>query len=141
MIPADVVDPSATSQPDAPPVAPPAAPTKPRDTTATPARPPDKPPAAAPPAAAPPETAAPLETTSDVTALEQQTQTLLANAERDLGRVDVHSLGIDAKAQYQRARSFVAQARKALDDKNYTYARNMADKAAALAGQLPKTKA
>ncbi len=88
----------------------------------------------------PPEASTPpLETTSDVKTLEQQTNTLLANAERDLSRVDAKTLSPDARAQFNAAQGFVKQARTALHEKNLTYARNMAEKAAALASQLPKT--
>jgi hypothetical protein len=102
---------------------------------------PATPPSTVPP---PPESVAspvtPLETTADVSALEAQTRTLLNNAKKDLDRVDKNSLSPDARAQYNRALSFASQANTALKDKNYTYARNMAEKAAALASQLPKTR-
>jgi hypothetical protein len=141
-----VVPPSADLGDPPPPAAPatpaPTAPPRPRDASAPPARPPDKPATAAPPTVAPPPPEAstpPLETTSDVKTLEQQTQTLLANARRDLGRVDSKTLSSDARAQYQLALGFVKMAETALKEKNLTYARNMAEKAAALASQLPKT--
>jgi hypothetical protein len=136
---ADVGDPP----PPAAPVTPvPTAPARPRDAAAAPARVPDKPPAVTPPptSAPPPEASTPpLETTSDVKTLENQTNALLANAQRDLQRVDLKTLSAEAKAQYQLAEGFVKQAQTALREKNYTYARNMAEKAAALASQLPKT--
>jgi hypothetical protein len=74
-----------------------------------------------------------------VKTLETQTRALLASANKDLGRVDSKTLSSDARAQYQLALSFVHQAQTALNEKNLTYARNMAEKAAALASQLPKT--
>lgn len=105
-------------------------------------KPPDKPPVTDPPTtvASPPE-AQPLtlETTSDVTSLESQTKTLLTSAQRDLNRVDAHALSADAQAQYHTAQGFVRMAQQALKERNFTYARNMAEKAAALASQLPKT--
>jgi hypothetical protein len=138
---ADVTDP----EPPAPATTPaPVAPVHPRDTT-TPVRPPEKPPTTPPAAAATPpadpSTSLPLETTSDTSALESQTNALLANAKRDLQHVDASSLSRETKAQYDRATSFVRQAESALRERNYTYARNMAEKAAALAGQLPKGRA
>jgi hypothetical protein len=53
--------------------------------------------------------------------------------------VNARSLSSDARAQYQLALGFVKQAQTALNEKNLTYARNMAEKAAALASQLPKS--
>jgi hypothetical protein len=53
--------------------------------------------------------------------------------------VEPRTLSPDARAQYEAAKGFVKQAQTALKEKNYTYARNMAEKAAALASQLPKT--
>jgi hypothetical protein len=137
---ADVSDPPPPPAPAAPP---PTAPARPRDASPPPARTPDKPATAAPTTTAPPpppDTSTPqLETTSDVKTLEQQTQTLLASANKDLGRVDAKTLSADARAQYQLALGFVKQAQTALNERNFTYARNMAEKAAALASQLPKT--
>jgi len=63
----------------------------------------------------------------------------LDNAQKDLLRVDVRTLSADAQAQYHAAQEFVKQAQLALKERNLTYARNMAEKAAALASQLPKT--
>lgn len=134
----DVADPPAP-----PPPATPTPVTTARPSNApTPARTPDKPPVTTPPTAvpSPPEASTPtLETTSDVTSLESQTNTLLAGAQKDLNRVDVRALSADAQAQYHAAVGFVKQAQTALREKNLTYARNMAQKAAALASQLPKT--
>jgi len=53
--------------------------------------------------------------------------------------VDSRTLSSDARAQYQLALQFAKEAQTALNEKNLTYARNMAEKAAALASQLPKT--
>jgi hypothetical protein len=136
---ADAADPPTPAAPVTPT---PTAPARPRDAAAPPVRPTDKPAAATPPTTTspPPEVSTPpLETTSDVKTLEDQTNALLANARKDLGRVDLKTLSAEAKAQYQLADSFVKQAQTALREKNYTYARNMAEKAAALASQLPKT--
>ena len=59
----------------------------------------------------------PLETTSDTTALTEQTTALIANANRDLGRVDFVALSVEAKAQYQRASGFVVQAQSGAQGK------------------------
>jgi hypothetical protein len=118
----------------------PVAPVKPPSATAV--KPPDKPATNAPTTTPPvPEVSTtPLEMTSDVSALETETKALMARASRDLGRVDTASLSADARAQYQRAQGFLKQAESAMREKNLTYARNMAEKAAALASQLPKTR-
>ena len=137
-----VVPPGDPAPPPPPPTTPaPEAQSRPSSASA-PVRPPDKPPAS-PPATPPPaaEVATPpLEMTSDVSALEQQTRALIASAKRDLAKVEPSSLSSDTRAQYLRAQGFVKQAESAMQEKNLTYARNMAEKAAALASQLPKTK-
>jgi hypothetical protein len=118
---------------------------KPQDTPAAPV--PAPPPAVAPPPVAaaerptPPAPEAPpptLQTTANQTAAEQRTRTSLANATRDLGRIDVRSLSADAKAQYDIARRFVAQASDALGSKNFEFAQQLADKAATLAALLQR---
>lgn len=123
---------------------PPPVATTPRRDATPPVRPPDRTPTTPPASAAPPTTettpTVPLETTSDTSALKTQTRQLIDNANRDLGRVARNTLSQDAKAQYDRAKSFVKQADNALREGNYTYAHTMAEKAAALAGQLPKTR-
>ena len=96
----------------------------------TPAKPADKP---APAAETP---VAPL--ASDVLELEKRTQTLLGDAQRDLDRVVPATLNLEARAQYEQARRFVAQAQDALKKKQYFYAQGLAEKAATLASQLPK---
>ena len=135
----DVTDP----EPSAPATTPaPVAPAHP--SAPPPVRPQEKPPTAPPTSTAPPpdaSTAPPLETTSDTSTLRNQTLQILNNANRDLGRVDRAALSQEAQAQYDRAKSFVRQADNALKEGNLTYAHTMAEKAAALAGQLPKTKA
>jgi hypothetical protein len=136
---ADTADPPTPAAPTAPA---PTAPARSRDAATPPVRTPDKPPAASPPATPPPPPEAstpPLETTSDVKTLEAQTQTLLDKALRDLSHVELRTLSSDARAQYQLAEGFVKMAQTALREKNLTYARNMAEKAAALASQLPKS--
>ena len=113
---------------------------------ATPATPAPAPPAAAPPVATerpptPPSQEPPptlLQTTANPEAAEQRTRTALANATRDLGRIDVGRLSADGKAQYDIARRFVAQANDALNAKNFEFAQQLADKAATLAALLQR---
>ena len=53
-----------------------------------------------------------------------------------LNRIDYRALNADARTQYDTAKRFVTQAEEALRAKNLVFARNLADKAAALAAQL-----
>ena len=104
-----------------------------------PAAPAPTPPVAAErPAQPSPEPPPTLQTTTNPTASEQRTRAALANATRDLGRIDVRSLSVDAKAQYDIARRFVAQANDALNAKNFEFAQQLADKAATLAALLQR---
>lgn len=89
------------------------------------------------PAPDPPERTT-LQTTANPAAAEQRTRAALANATRDLGRIDSRALGTDARAQYDIARRFVAQAGDALNKKNFEFAQQLADKAATLAALLQK---
>jgi outer membrane biosynthesis protein TonB len=123
-------------QPTAPPPPAPATSPRPRET----------PPPAAPAPAKPAEKPAPLpagetpvlQTTSNVAELEKRARTLLDEAKRDLALVVRANLSADAKAQYDQAQRFCAQAQEALKNKNFVYARDLAEKAANLASQLPK---
>jgi hypothetical protein len=114
--------------------------TRPPETTApAPAASPATPPVATDrPAAASPERAPTLQTTANPGAAEQRTRAALANATRDLGRIDARSLSADAKVQYDIARRFVAQATDALNAKNFEFAEQLADKAATLAALLQR---
>jgi len=114
--------------------------------------PPQETPAPAPPPSAPapppavaterpaPTTAEPPPTlqTRNPSVAEQRTRVSLANATRDLGRINVRTLSVDAKAQYDIARRFIAQANDALNEKNFEFAQQLADKAATLAALLQK---
>jgi hypothetical protein len=94
-----------------------------------------------PPAAAPPPVDEPprtLQTTANATQAEQRIRGLLANATRDLGRIDYRALSADAQAQYDIAKRFTEQADEAMKGKNIVFAEQLADKAAALAAQLLK---
>lgn len=108
-------------------------------TSPGPATSPPAPPAVAErPAPASPEPPPSLQTTANPTAAEQRTRASLASAQRDLARIDVRTLSADAKAQYDIARRFVAQANDALGDKNFEFAQQLADKAATLAALLQR---
>lgn len=97
--------------------------------------PPPVPPPAPPPVDDPART---LQTTANAGQVEQRVRGLLANAGRDLGRIDYRALGVDAQAQYDIAKRFTQQADEALKAKNLPFAEQLADKAAALAAQLLK---
>lgn len=60
----------------------------------------------------------------------------LARATADLNRIDYRALNSDGRTQYDQAKRFITQAQEALRTKNLVFARNLADKAAALAAQL-----
>jgi hypothetical protein len=101
----------------------------------TAAQPPAPPPPAPPPVDEPGRT---LQTTANSPQVEQRTRGLLANAMRDLNRIDYRALGKDAQVQYDIAKRFTEQAEEALKNKNVLFAEQLADKAAALAAQLLK---
>jgi len=60
----------------------------------------------------------------------------LRHAEGDLGRVDYEKLSADARAQYDMAKRFIAQARQALTERSLVLAGKLAEKAANIAGVL-----
>ncbi len=68
--------------------------------------------------------------------MDQQARGLLAQAKKDLSRVDQRSLNADGKGQYETARRFVEQAEQALKERNFVLALELADKAATIAGVL-----
>jgi len=105
-----------------------------------PVSPPVAPPVAAQPAPTPPSQEPPptLQTTANPEAAEQRIVNALANARRDLSRINVQALSADGKAQYDIARRFVAQATEALNAKNFEFAQQLADKAATLAALLQR---
>ena len=79
-----------------------------------------------------------LQTTSaqEEAEVERKVRSLLTQATTDLNRINYRALSTDARTQYDLARRFVIQAEDALRAKNLLFAANLADKAAALAGQL-----
>jgi len=106
--------------------------------TPAPATPPGPPVAAERPAPQTPEPPPTLQSTTNPTAAEQRTRAALVNAQRDLARIDVRTLSADARAQYEIARRFVSQANAALNERNFEFAQQLADKAATLAALLQR---
>ncbi|PWT86860.1 MAG: hypothetical protein C5B57_00280 [Blastocatellia bacterium] len=72
--------------------------------------------------------------------VERTIRGVIYRAAADLSRVDYRVLNTDGRSQYDTAKRFIRQAEDALDPRtrNLLYARNLADKALALAGQLAK---
>jgi outer membrane biosynthesis protein TonB len=136
IIPATIPEPAPPPAPAVP--APPAVrpqPAPPR--TERPAAPASAPQAAQPPAAAEPTPAPPvLQVTTNPEEVEQRARASMAAAQRDLDRINPAQLTANARAQYDTARAFIRQADTALKVKNVVLARELADKAAALASQL-----
>jgi hypothetical protein len=67
---------------------------------------------------------------------EKNIRDVLGRASRDLNRVDYGALTEEGKTQYNAAKRFLQQADEALRVKNFIFAANLADKAAALAAIL-----
>jgi uncharacterized protein (DUF885 family) len=113
-----------------------AEPAKP-DAAAKPDATPDQPKPAADEAPKPPSspTLQTAPTTRD-SEMERAIRGTMARATADLNRVDYRALNTDARTQYDTAKRFVDQADEAVRAKNFVFARNVADKAAALAAQL-----
>jgi outer membrane biosynthesis protein TonB len=68
--------------------------------------------------------------------VERAIRATLAHATTDLNRIDYRALSADARTQYDTAKRFTQQADDAMRSKNLVFAKNLADKAAALAAQL-----
>ena len=97
----------------------------------------DRPSPSPPPATASENSSAPvLQTTINVSALERRATWLLGEAEKTLERVNHTQLGPQARAQFERAMSFIRNGKNALQIKNFNYAEQLADKAARLARAL-----
>jgi hypothetical protein len=94
------------------------------------------------PVAPPPvrQPAAVLQTTSDVSGIEQKTRAQLASAKHDLEKIKYNALGPDAKVQFDAANQYIVQAEDALKLKNYVFASQLADKAVVLASLLVKSR-
>jgi hypothetical protein len=99
--------------------------------------PPAEPPKPAEDPAKPPTT---LQTTPATAegVVERGIRASLARATADLNRIDYRVLNADARTQYDTAKRFISQADGAIRSKNLLFAKNLADKAAALAAQLAK---
>jgi hypothetical protein len=120
-----------------PPPAPPATPPRSRPDSTPPRTIIEKAPPPTPAASA--EAPAPvLQTTTNVGALEQRASWLLQEAERNLKSVNRAQLVPQERAQFDRAMSFMRNARGALQIKNFNYAEQLAGKAASLARALIK---
>jgi outer membrane biosynthesis protein TonB len=68
--------------------------------------------------------------------VERGVRASLARALADLNRIDYRVLNADARTQYDTAKRWIRQADEALKTKNLVMAKNLADKAMALAVQL-----
>jgi outer membrane biosynthesis protein TonB len=86
-----------------------------------------------PPAPVP---APPLQTTANVTEVEKTIRERMAQAKRDLDRLDARALNPERRTQYDTAQRFLQQADDALKVKNLVFAEQLADKAATLAAAL-----
>lgn len=128
-LPAEPVSPEAVT-------AAPRPPRPPRRETPRPEAPADEP--QGPPAAAPvaPSPALALQMPGASAKADQSVRTLLAQAARDLGRVNYQALDPDGRAQYETARRFMQQADDALKARNVMFAGKLADKAATMASVL-----
>jgi hypothetical protein len=127
-------------------------PAEPTPTPAAPVQPPPPRPRESPPPRSAPVTPAPssppagpeqppapppvLQTTTNPAQVAQRARALIASAQRDLDRIKPAQLTPNALAQYDSARGFIRQAEDALKASNVVLARDLADKAAALASQL-----
>jgi hypothetical protein len=114
------------------------APARPRENPPPRSVSPAPPPAVAPPQPAEQPAAAPpvLQTTTNPAQVANHAKSLIAAAQRDLDRLTPAQLTPNARAQYDTAKGFIRQAEDALKVNNVVLARELADKAAALASQL-----
>lgn len=83
----------------------------------------------------PPSTLQTMPTTAEGEA-ERTIRATIQRATGDLGHVDYRALNSDARNQYDTAKRILRQADDAIKAKNLVFAKNLADKAAALAAQL-----
>ena len=68
--------------------------------------------------------------------LKKQVEAQLAQARKDLDKVNVPGLNAEARTQYDAAKQFIAQANTALKDGNLVFAQKLAEKAVGLATNL-----
>jgi outer membrane biosynthesis protein TonB len=97
--------------------------------------PPKAPPATAP-ATAPAATTLQITPAAEQGEVERAIRASMAKAGADLNKVDYRALNANARTQYDTAKRFIQQAEDAIRMKNLPFAKNLADKAAALAIQL-----
>ncbi len=108
----------------------------PRPETPKPAQPaPAEPPKAEEPPKTPATTLQTMPTNAEGEA-ERVIRATLQRATGDLSRVDYRALNADARNQYDTTKRIMRQAEDAVRAKNLVFAKNLADKAAALAAQL-----
>jgi len=67
---------------------------------------------------------------------ERAIRTMIDTARRDLSQIVLARLTMPGREQYNQAFSFAVQAEKALSEKNYPYARTLAEKSAEVAAAL-----
>jgi len=89
-----------------------------------------------PPPTEPPRELRPALSAADP-AEEKKVRDVLQRAARDLRRVNYQKLTSEGRAQYDQSKRFSDQADQAIKERNYVYAGTLADKAAALAAELP----
>ena len=131
--------PTPIEPPPAPVVPPPTDPPSRQPAREVPPATPPRTPTTAPPTTPPATSGTPvLQTTADVVEAERKVRAIVASASKDLARVDYRTLGSDAKNQYDTAKRFIQQADDAVKVKNFVYAQQLAEKAAALAALLVK---
>jgi hypothetical protein len=68
--------------------------------------------------------------------VERGVRATITRATNELNRIDYRGLNADARMQYDTAKRFIRQADDAVKSKNLVFAKNLADKAAAIAAQL-----
>jgi hypothetical protein len=120
-------------------------PVRPRPSPSADANRPAEPPPPAPVPAAPagppsPNTVLQTTPTAEQGEVERGIRATMTRAMAVLNRVDYRILNADARSQYDTAKRFVQQAEDAIRMKNLPFAKNLADKAAALAAQLGGNK-
>lgn len=107
----------------------------PRTEPAKPEPAPVEPPKVDEPPKAPPSTLQTMPTNAEGD-VERAVRATLLRANGDLNHVDYRALNSDARNQYDTAKRIIRQAEDAVRAKNLVFAKNLADKAAALAAQL-----
>jgi hypothetical protein len=133
----------------APPVEPVVEPARPATAAPTPApakpnppptRPPERSSAPPPSQTSPPPDSPPpvLQTTQNSGEQEQRARSFIDQAQKNLAKLDPRTLGRDPRDQYDQAKRFVDLALDQIALKNFVRALQLAENAAALAGQLVK---